>query len=46
MNRFANFDRKERIDNKMRARKVAFMADWEIFATHYIEAYEMALKKK
>ena len=46
LNRFTNFDRKERIDNKIRARKVAFMADWENFAVHYIEAQNMAMEKK
>lgn len=46
LHRFAGFDRKERIDNKIRARKIAFMADWENFATHYIEAENMSVDKK
>lgn len=46
LHRFASFDRKERIDNKIRARKIAFMADWENFAVHYIEAENMAFDKK
>lgn len=46
LNRFTNFDRKERIDNKIRARKVAFLADWENFALHYIEAENLSVDRK
>jgi glycogen(starch) synthase len=46
LNRFANFDRKERIDNKIRARKIAFMADWENFALHYIEAENISIERR
>lgn len=46
LDRFTNFDRAERIDNKIRARKIAFMADWENFALHYIEAENMAVEKR
>jgi glycogen(starch) synthase len=46
LHRFASFDRKERIDNKIGARKIAFMADWENFAVHYVEAENMAFDKK
>lgn len=46
LNRFTNFDRKERIDNKIQARKIAFMADWENFALHYIEAENLSVEKK
>jgi glycogen(starch) synthase len=45
LNRFTNFDRKERIDNKIRARKIAFMADWENFSLHYIEAENLSVEK-
>ncbi len=45
LHRFASFDRKERIDNKIRARKIAFMADWENFALHYIEAENLSIEK-
>jgi hypothetical protein len=44
LDRFTNFDRKERIDNKIRARKIAFMADWENFALHYIEAENLSME--
>lgn len=46
LGRFAGFSRKERIDNKMRARNIAFMADWENFALHYIEAENLAVEKR
>ncbi|MFA7171730.1 MAG: hypothetical protein WC180_07105, partial [Candidatus Paceibacterota bacterium] len=45
LHRFANFDRKERIDNKIRARKIAFMADWENFAIHYVEAENLSVER-
>ncbi|MFA6897611.1 MAG: glycosyltransferase [Patescibacteria group bacterium] len=45
LHRFTNFDRKERIDNKIRARKIAFMADWENFALHYIEAENLSVER-
>lgn len=44
LKRFTDFDRKERIDNKMRAREIAFLADWENFALKYIEAQDLAVK--
>ncbi len=46
LNRFTNFDRKERIDNKIRARKIAFMANWENFSLHYIEAENLSVDRK
>lgn len=45
LHRFTNFERKERIDNKIRARKIAFMADWENFAVHYIEAENLSVER-
>lgn len=39
------FSRKERIDNKIQARKVASMADWKIFARHYLEAHNLAVER-
>ncbi|MCK5466698.1 glycogen/starch synthase [Candidatus Parcubacteria bacterium] len=38
------FTKRQRIDNKIQARKVAFMADWENFATNYIEAQDKAVE--
>jgi len=46
LGRFTNFDRKERIENKIQARNIAFMADWENFALHYIEAENLSVEKK
>ena len=40
------FTKKQRIDNKIQARKVAFMADWENFAMNYIEAQNMSVENK
>ena len=43
--KFTLFSKKERIDNKIQARKVAFMADWEEFVKYYIEAHNRAIEK-
>ncbi len=42
--KYTLFTKKKRIDNKIQAHKVAFMADWENFAVHYIEAHNLALQ--
>lgn len=39
-------DKKDRIDNKIQAREVAFMADWKNFAENYIDAHNLAIEKK
>ncbi|MEA1937293.1 MAG: glycogen/starch synthase [Patescibacteria group bacterium] len=41
--KFTLFSKKERIDNKIKAREVAFMADWEEFVKYYIEAHNQAI---
>ncbi len=38
-------DKKDRIDNKIQAREVAFMADWKNFAENYIDAHNLAIEK-
>lgn len=43
--KYTLFTKKKRIDNKIQAHKVAFAADWENFAAHYIEAHNLALTK-
>jgi len=43
--KFTLFSKKERIDNKIKAREVAFMADWEEFVKYYIEAHNRAVGK-
>jgi len=42
---YTNLDKRGRIDNKIQARKVAFMADWKIFAENYIDAHNLAISK-
>jgi len=42
--KFTLFSKKERIDNKIKAREIAFLADWEEFAKYYIEAQNKAIK--
>ena len=44
--KYTQFTKKERIDNKIQARKVAFMADWENFVIHYVQAHNMAVERK
>lgn len=46
MTRYVNHDRAERIESKIKARKIAAMADWEIFNQNYIEAHNLALNQK
>ena len=41
--KFTLFSKKERIDNKIKAREIAFMADWEEFVKCYIEAHNRAI---
>lgn len=42
--KYQSLDKRGRIDNKIQARKVAFMADWKIFVENYIEAHNMAIE--
>ena len=41
--KFTLFTKKERIDNKIKAREIAFLADWEEFVKYYIEAHNRAI---
>jgi len=43
--KFTLFTKKERIDNKIKAREIAFLADWEEFVKYYIEAHNRAAGK-
>lgn len=43
--KYAQFRKKERIENKIQAREVAFMADWKNFVKYYIEAHNLAVEK-
>ncbi len=42
---FAQYATRERIENKMQARKLAALADWKFLIRHYVEAHNFALKK-
>ncbi len=41
---FSLFSRKQRIQNKIEARKIASYADWKFFVKNYIEAHNKAIK--
>lgn len=43
--KYVKLDKRRRIDNKIQAREVAFMADWKNFAENYIEAHNLAISK-
>ncbi|MCK4592508.1 glycogen/starch synthase [Candidatus Parcubacteria bacterium] len=43
--KYTLFTKKKRIDNKIQARKVAFMADWKNFVINYVEAHNLAIEK-
>lgn len=45
MYRFSQFSRRERIENKIQARKVAALADWKALIKNYIIAHNSAVKK-
>ena len=42
--RFMQTSRRERVENKIEARKIAAKADWRSFVLNYIEAHNKALK--
>ncbi len=44
LHEFLCFGRKERVDNKIEARKIAAEADWKDFIANYIEAHNNSLK--
>ncbi len=43
---FMKTSRKERVENKIEARKIAAAADWQSFIFYYIKAHNEALQKK
>lgn len=43
--RYVNYDRKDRIENKIQARKIAAMADWKNFSQYYIDAHNLSIEK-
>jgi glycogen(starch) synthase len=44
--KFSQFSEKERIENKIQARKIAGQADWKYFIKNYIVAHNEAINKK
>jgi len=46
LNDFAKTTRRERVENKIEARKIASQADWRSFVFHYIDAHNKALEEK
>ena len=45
MHHFSQMTREERTKNKLEARKVAEMVDWELLVGNYIDAHNFAMKK-
>jgi glycogen(starch) synthase len=43
---FMKTSRRERVENKIEARKIASTADWRSFVTYYVEAHNKAVDKK
>jgi len=43
---FSQFSKRERIENKIMARQLASLANWDRFILNYLKAYELSLKKK
>ena len=40
--KFTAFNKEERIENKLQAKKLADMADWNFLSKYYIEAHNLA----
>ncbi len=45
MHKFSKLERKERVENKIKAREIAARADWKEFGENYINAHNHALGK-
>jgi len=43
---FAKLSKKDRVKNKMAARKIAELADWDLLVGNYVQAHNLALEKK
>jgi len=46
MYNFSKFNRKERVDNKIEARKIAAKADWKDFVNHYVKAQNESIQNE
>lgn len=45
MHYFANLPKEERIKNKIEAKRLSALADWELLVENYIKAHNLAVKK-
>ncbi len=45
LHKFSQFTLKERVENKIQARKIAALADWKIFIKNYLKAHNLAISK-
>lgn len=43
--RFARYTHAERVQNKLAAKRLAALCDWEKFIAYYIQAHNLALEK-
>jgi glycogen(starch) synthase len=43
--KYVSLNKRERIENKINARKIASKADWKILIKEYIKAHDLALNK-
>ena len=46
LHKFTKLDRKGRVDQKLIAKEISKLADWNEFIKYYYEAYDLALSKK
>ncbi|RLE47435.1 hypothetical protein DRJ25_02430 [Candidatus Woesearchaeota archaeon] len=42
---FAHLSKRDRVENKIAAQRVAHLADWRIFVNNYIDAHDLAVKR-
>lgn len=46
LQKFYKFTHKQRVQNKLKAREIAALADWNVLIKEYIKAHNLALKNK
>lgn len=46
MHRYTTFDEKKRVQQKIIAKNISNLADWNVFVNHYFEAHNLALERK
>ena len=45
MYEFSTYSKQDRIENKLRAKRIASMADWKLLILNYIKAYNLAVER-